>query len=212
MELKERILEAVMEEFNEKGIKFTMDDVARRLGISKRTLYSVIREKETLFIEAVDYVFAGIKQAEQEILEDASLDTMEKIKRTLIAMPQKYQSIDFGKMSEAKEKYPQIYKKIEVRLETGWEGVCQLLEQAMAEGCIRPISIPVFQAMFTGTIEYYLSRSVLADSQIGYEEALEQMLDILIYGVSSEGSQRQNLDICEQDNTNKNSTKKEGIQ
>ena len=186
MDLKERILEAVIEEFNEKGIKFTMDDVARRLGISKRTLYSVIREKETLFIEAVDYVFAGIKQAEQEILEDVSLDTMEKIKRTLIAMPQKYQTIDFGKMSEAKEKYPQIYKKIEDRLETGWEGVCQLLEQAMTEGCIRPISIPVFQAMFTGTIEYYLSRSVLADSQIGYEEALEQMLDILIYGVRSE--------------------------
>jgi hypothetical protein len=42
--------------------------------------------------------------------------------------------------------------------------------------------------MYSGTIEYYLSRTVLIDHQITYEEALEQLLDILISGIEKEGS------------------------
>ena len=39
MEMRRAILEATIEQFNEKGIKFTMDDVAKRIGISKKTIY-----------------------------------------------------------------------------------------------------------------------------------------------------------------------------
>lgn len=34
--LKIDIIEAALDEFNEKGIKFTMESIAKRLGISKR--------------------------------------------------------------------------------------------------------------------------------------------------------------------------------
>jgi hypothetical protein len=60
------------------------------------------------------------------------------------------------------------------------------MEQAMEQGRIRRINPFVFQAMFTGTIEYYLSRSVLIDCQIPYEDAMKQMLDILIHGILKE--------------------------
>jgi AcrR family transcriptional regulator len=45
MELKDKIIDAVIEEFNEKGLKFTMDDIARHMGISKRTRYTVVQDK-----------------------------------------------------------------------------------------------------------------------------------------------------------------------
>lgn len=35
-EQKERILKGTIQAFNEKGLKFTMDDLARILGMSKR--------------------------------------------------------------------------------------------------------------------------------------------------------------------------------
>jgi AcrR family transcriptional regulator len=183
MELKERILEAVIEEFNDKGLKFTMDDIAKRLGISKRTVYTVIDDKDTLFIEMVDYVFCAIKESEKEIAEDSSLDSIEKLKKILIALPQKYKTIDFRKLYDLKSKYPRIYAKIEKRLESDWDATFRIMEQAMEEGRIRRISLPVFQAVVSGTIEYYLSRSLLIDSQITYEEALNQMLDIIINGI-----------------------------
>lgn len=183
MELKEKIINAVIVEFNEKGIKFTMDDIARNMGISKRTLYSVVQDKEALFLEAVDTVFSAIKKAEKEIASDHSLDSLEKLKKILIVLPIPYKTIDFRQLYDLKHKYPKIYAKIESRLETDWNTTYQVMEQAMEEGRIRRISQPVFQAIFSGAIEYYLNRRILIDHQIAYEEALEQLLDILLNGI-----------------------------
>lgn len=59
-ELHERILKASMEEFCKKGIKAVkMDDIASTLAISKRTLYEIYANKETLLLE-------GIKHKEQQ--------------------------------------------------------------------------------------------------------------------------------------------------
>jgi AcrR family transcriptional regulator len=183
MELKERVIDAVVEEFNEKGLKFTMDDLAKRLGISKRTLYTVVKDKESLFLEMVDCVFGEIKESERKIAENPNLEVMEKLKQILIVLPEKYKTIDFHQLYDLKTKFPPIYTKIENRIETDWDLTFQIMQQAMDEGKLRRISKPVFQAIFSGTIEYYLSRSVLIDNQISYEEGLEQLLDILIYGV-----------------------------
>ena len=52
VELRERIITAATEAFTSKGIKsITMDDIAAALGISKRTLYEVFSDKESLLKE-----------------------------------------------------------------------------------------------------------------------------------------------------------------
>ena len=40
----------------------------------------------------------------------------------------------FRQLYQLKEKYPEIYHQVEVRLETGWETTIALLEQGMQEG------------------------------------------------------------------------------
>ena len=53
-ELRENIIEAAVGLFAEQGIKsVTMDDIAASFGISKRTLYEVFTDKESLLIECV---------------------------------------------------------------------------------------------------------------------------------------------------------------
>ena len=48
MELQQKLLEAAIVVFNQKGMKFTMDDLARQLEISKKTIYTVFLNKEEL--------------------------------------------------------------------------------------------------------------------------------------------------------------------
>ena len=98
MELKEMILVGTMEVFNKKGIKFTMDDIAKSLTISKKTIYTVFTDKESLFLSMVDYLFDGIKKSEEEVLMDHNLNTLEKIKRILGVMPEGYKNIDFRQL------------------------------------------------------------------------------------------------------------------
>ena len=54
LELRERIIDTALESFATHGIKsITMDDIAAALGISKRTLYEVFPDKETLLMECL---------------------------------------------------------------------------------------------------------------------------------------------------------------
>ena len=183
MTLKERIMEATIDEFNEKGVKFTMDDLAKRLTMSKKSIYKVFKDKEILFIETVDYCFDMIKAGEASILADEELDIVEKVKSILIVLPERYSHIDWRKIYAGKEKFPKAYKEIKRRLETDWNGTIALIEQGIAENKIRPICIPVLKVMVQATIEQFLMNPVLIEYQVSYEEALEEMINIIIGGI-----------------------------
>ena len=81
MSLEIKIVNATINIFKEKGVKFTMDDLANNLGVSKRTLYENIDSKETLLNLLVDDIFDSITEKGKEILNDATIDNLEKLKR-----------------------------------------------------------------------------------------------------------------------------------
>lgn len=187
MDLKETILKGTIQVFNDKGLKFTMDDIAERLKISKKTLYKVFDDKEALFLTMVDYIFDSIKESEREVVEDDSLSTVEKIHKILGVLPEGYKDIDFRRLYLLKGKYPNIYKQVEVRLETGWESTIALIEQGIAEGCIKPVKIPILKMMLEASIEQFFQRDVLVQNNITYHEALSEVVDILMDGITSCG-------------------------
>ena len=63
MSTREKILDATIQVFNRKGLKFTMDDIASELSMSKKTIYTIFRDKESLFFFILDYKFDNIKKA-----------------------------------------------------------------------------------------------------------------------------------------------------
>lgn len=127
--LKGNILEATIKAFQKKGLKFTMDDLASLLGISKKTIYTVFPDKNSLVLEMVDYCFSSIKESEQKVLQDLSLDTVGKIRAILGVLPEGYRELDLRQLYQLKERYPEVYEKVKSRLETGWESTISLLEQ-----------------------------------------------------------------------------------
>ena len=44
-----KIIDATVEEFKQNGLKFTMNDLAKRLGISKKTIYTVFESKQAVW-------------------------------------------------------------------------------------------------------------------------------------------------------------------
>ncbi len=182
-EIKEEIMRACIVLFNEKGLKFTMDDVAGHCHISKKTMYVVYSDKEDLFLAVVDYLFDGIKESEREVMKDQSLTTLEKIRKILGVMPESYKELDFGKMYLLKDKYPSIYEKVEKRLETGWETTIELMERGIKEGVLKPVDISIVKLLFEATIEQFFRRDIISKSKLSYREALDQVVDIIIEGI-----------------------------
>lgn len=183
MNQKEQILEATIGVFNKKGMKFTMDDLASELNMSKKTIYKYFDNKNSLCLEMVDYCFDRIKTSEQDVVKNKTLSTKEKIKTILGVLPEGYSDIDFRQLYLLKNKYPKIYKKVEQRLENGWEATIALLQQGIDEGVIRKISIPIFKLMLESTVEQFFQRDVLIQNQLDYADALEEVVMILMEGI-----------------------------
>ena len=181
--LQKNILDATLRVFDKKGLKFTMDDLAKELSISKKTIYTVYDDKEALFLAMVDYIFDSIKESEQMILTDPSLSVVEKLHRILGVLPEGYQNIDLRKLYSLRDKYPKIYQKVELRLSTGWEPTIQLIEMGMAEGSIRPVPICLVKMMLEASIEQFFQRDILSRNQLTYADALKEVVEILMYGI-----------------------------
>ena len=187
METRQMILEGTIRAFNRKGLKFTMDDVAKELSMSKKTIYTIFRDKESLFFAMVDYLFDSIKESEQCVLNDESLDTLEKIRKVLGVIPEGYREIDFRQLNLLRDIYPAIYQRVEERLETGWENTIALLEQGMREGVVRKVSIPIVKMMMEAAIEQFFQRDILLQNGISYMDALDEVVDILVDGIRTRG-------------------------
>ena len=141
--LKKDIMEATIKVFNEKGLKFTMDDIAKECHISKKTRYIIFDDKYQLFFTIVDYIFDAIKESEDAVLSEESLSTIEKLRKIIGVLPEGYKDIDFRQLYILRDKYPSTYAQVEERLETGWETTIQLIEQGIKEGVIRPVPVPM---------------------------------------------------------------------
>lgn len=181
-ELQSKVYEAAISLFNDKGIKFTMDDISKSLGISKKTLYQVISDKEQLLNEMVTYGFDRIKEEEEKILK-SDLTLTEKIRQIVIVLPEQYRNIDLRQIRQIREKYPKVYDLVSYRLETGWEVTLMLMQEAIDQGLIRPVSLAIVKAVIEGAFEHFLGSQVLADNQISYREALESMMDLIMNGL-----------------------------
>lgn len=181
---KERILEATIKVFNQKGLKFTMDDIATELSISKKTIYKVFKDKETMFYEMVDYCFDAIKESETKVLEDTTISTVEKVRRILCVLPEGYKNIDFRQLYELKAKYPKTYLRVEERLESGWENTIAIIQQGIEDGDIRPVNVNILKTMIEATVEQFFQRDVLIVNEIKYTDALEELVNIIVDGIS----------------------------
>lgn len=188
MDSRELCLEQTLLILSKRGLKFTMSELASQLGMSKKTIYQLFVSKEALLSEVVKNTFAKIKEAEQIILSDESLDIIQKIKALTIVLPDSYKSLNWQRVGELADKYPKIYAQIQEGLESDWESTLSLYEEAIERGLIKPTNLAVVKTMIEASIEHFLSTHELEEGQISYIEALEAMMDIILYGITTNGN------------------------
>ena len=183
-EMKIKILKNTITVFNKKGLKLTMDDIAEQMGISKKTIYKYFDSKEQIFEHVVDYIFDDIKRREKEILSEEGLNTEQRTRKLLSAFPERFKEIDFTKLGDIKTKYPKIYRKLNRRLESGWEPAIELLEQGKAEGIYRKdADFTIFKVMMDASVARFFETDTLRKARISYIDALNQVVDILLNGI-----------------------------
>lgn len=180
---RKRCIQETITLCSSQGLDFTMSELAARLGMSKKTLYVLFDSKEALLLATVDSMFDEVKVSEAEILARQDLSLAEKIRRLVVVLPDSYQTLDWTRLQGVEEKYPVVYRRIRQRLETGWEPTLDLLRQGVEQGVLRPFEPGLFRAVVEGAIEHFLSSDALEREGLGYVQAMDGMMDLLMEGI-----------------------------
>ena len=180
--LRAQIRQAALERYQGEGLKFTMQQLAEGLHVSKKTIYGLYDSKEALLLDLVDDAFRRI-HARKRALLDGPGTVQQKLRAVIVALPEEYAAMDLQKMGELEEKHPAVAQRIRWQLETGWEPTLQLMEQAMDQGIMRRVSLPVLKQMISSSIEGFLQDKSREQLGLSYRETLDEMISILMEGV-----------------------------
>lgn len=138
MELKQRIIKESRCLFSRFGIKcISMDDISQKLGISKKTLYQEVTDKN----ELVNEVVADILNSERVELEEmfksseGAIDEMIKITQHVIQL---LSSINPATLLDLQRHHPALYDKIKkYQYDFIYKVIRNNLEKGMTEGIYR---------------------------------------------------------------------------
>ena len=188
MTTEEKLFETTFALYQEQGVKFTMDELALRLSISKKTLYELVRSKEELIGRALMYYFDAVEREQRGIREDQSLSALEKTQRLLCAVPQK--PLQLYRIRELRRAFPTAYQQLANWLETGWENTFAIMDEAVNEGTLEPFDHVLFAKVYAYVIEgLMLEQELRTKADFAQEQA--RAVKMLLCGVCSASGRAQ---------------------
>ena len=136
LELRERIVDTALQSFVTHGIKsITMDDIAAALGISKRTLYEVFADKETLLMECLRRAQDEGDTYVKEVYEKAS-NVLEVLLKLYQRSIEKFHNTN-KKFFEDIKKYPKVYDMLIKRRNRDSEETIAFFKLGIKQGYFR---------------------------------------------------------------------------
>ena len=184
-ELREKILRTAMAEFMQRGLKAVkMDDIAKKMVMSKRTLYEIFADKEELLYECVKY---GSEEELNEIHRKASREGADVVDILI-----DFIHIRLKSMSSVNPKfYAEImrYKKVTDFLKTNHdsrrkEGFA-FIKRGQREGYIRKdVDFELLGTIFDRTIQAVLEDELF--NEYSLKRIFRNIIFVTIRGISTQ--------------------------
>ena len=183
-ELRERIIVAATESFTTKGIKcITMDDIAASLGISKRTLYEVFADKESLLKECILK-----KQAERDLYMQEVREQSDNVLEVILALFKK--SIEIFHQTNKRffediKKYPKVYEIMQDRRDSDSENAISFFMQGVEQGIFRSdVNFAIVNMLVREQFDVLLNTDIC--NEYPFIEVYESIMFTYIRGISTE--------------------------
>ena len=186
--ISEKILESAGSLFLKYGVKsISMDDIARELSISKKTIYQFFKDKNELvyliserFLLAQKEKFDKIQVESKDSIELLYLSTLHA--REIFEIINPYILFDIKKYyKEAWQLYLDFEKKIM------YESLITTLEHGIKQGLFREdIDVSILATLRMEEIKLAFDKDVFPDNRFSFKEVQYQILDHFFYGIMTE--------------------------
>lgn len=162
-----------------------MDELAKRLGISKRTLYENFASKEEILNEIINLTLDEFDEQTHHIINNPNLSLLEKIRRTIIVVPKHNDFYDLRILEQLERYYPEQWARVNKEFNE-WDDLKGLLEEGIRSGLIVDRNIDLLMRLIIDATNLTLDQEFFLNNSISAEKALDSIVEILLFGIVKE--------------------------
>lgn len=185
MDILTKILEASIDLFRQYGFKaVTMDDIARRAGISKKTLYQHFANKQEVVTETVSW-YQGQTCDMCLATLDAAENAVDGMVRIMVKLGQVYSQINPIAIREMERFFPDAYKIFREHLATRDVAcVYDTIEQGKKEGLFREnVKSDLMARLHIETSMMLLFPNMLVTEKYNIQQVNYDIVEHFLYGI-----------------------------
>jgi AcrR family transcriptional regulator len=181
---KDKILRFSQKKFlNEGFYKITMDEIARDLQVSKKTIYKYFPSKENLVEEISSNLISGI---------NCDLDSIIEGKENVVVKFVKVLNMYSNKMMYHNEKWyrdlqlhmPHIWQQIDnLRIDRVHNGLNKLLEQGRKEKLVEGIPSEIIITSIITTVRAVINPEFILKNKFSMQEAFKYTFEMFLNGI-----------------------------
>ena len=180
--MKDTILAAAIEEVTLRGLRFTMQDLAARLRVSKRSIYENFSSKEDLISYMVDNILMDMSRQEQAILE-AKGSCTKRLQQLLTVHPYEAEMFNKNIYEDLRRIFPKQWQKVEAARKMRLQRIEKLLQSGIAAHELKPVNMGVVSEIIKCSFDSFTSYHFLDQNNLTYKEAMESLLHIMLEGI-----------------------------
>ncbi|MGF1637313.1 MAG: TetR/AcrR family transcriptional regulator [Cyclobacteriaceae bacterium] len=193
--MKEKILQQAFDLFMKYGIRsISMDDIAKNLSISKKTIYQYFKDKEEIICLIANQIIDETRLQIQEI-DKTSNDAIEKLFKISVCVRETHKNVKDTVLYDLKKYYPEAWGIFETfKYEVLLPSIEFTMTQGMEEGCFRQgIAPDVLAILRIEEVQMVYENEALINNERSIQEIHSQLFDHFVHGLlSPEGLQKFN--------------------
>lgn len=183
LELKERIIGTAAKSFSAHGIKsITMDDIAASLGISKRTLYEVFSDKESLLEECILKEHRREDAFIQEVLITSD-NVLEVLLKCYLRSIERFHATN-KKFFEDIKKYPRAYELMKRDNARNSEDTINFFKEGVTQGIFRnDVNFAIVNLLVREQLDMLMNTDLC--DRYSFLEVYESIMFTFLRGIST---------------------------
>ncbi len=184
----ERILNSALSLYSKYGIKsITMDDLCRELGISKKTLYQHVDDKQDLIRKVIGHEIEMQRNAMEKMFrsEMNAIDELMHVNK-YIHLSQSIHSPTF--YFDLKKYYPDIYNEwIEYKRKKMYEMIMRNLKKGIAEGLFRKdMDARIISKLHVARVEMMHASTIIEEEEYSTATFIDEIFNYHIHGICND--------------------------
>jgi len=184
--LRDRIVAVARDRFFRYGFdRVTMEEIARELGMSKKTIYRCFPDKTELIRSVARRIMEEFAAPVRELMKDRELDFVAKLHGMMAIIGGRLQRVGPQAQHELLRAAPEVWREVEeFRRRNITENFGRLIQDGIAHGFVRTdVNPDILVNIYLSATESIVHPVRLVDFGISARDALEAVISVVFEGL-----------------------------